>query len=418
MARVGFLMLICFTFCLLLTPATAQEGLSMSSDTVFFTSKRKKINIPFELVHNLIVIPVRINGSQPLNFILDSGVKNTLITHLYHDDSLDLKDVNKIILSGLGEGHTIEAYESYGNEMFMRGIKGINHQVYVLLEDIFDLSSYMGMPVHGIIGYDIFKNFIVKVDYSNHVLTLYRPDTKLKKRRKAEEYPLHIEGTKAYVYGNVRQHNGDTIRVKLVIDTGASHSLSLYLPSDERLTLPPKVMKAYLGRGLSGDLHGNIGRVDAFALGKYELEDIPASYPDEESIKLAINIGGRNGNLGSDVLSRFTVVFDYPNSKLTLIPNRKFKEPFNYNMAGFEVITPLPGTNYYVISNVIEGSPAKLLGLEPGDQLLDINGQKCAELLLPEVMSILKSRPGRTLRLRLRREKEILNVDLVLQSRI
>lgn len=418
MARVGFLMLICFSLCLLQSPAQAQEALSMDSDTVFFTSKRKKINIPFNLVHNLIVIPVRINSSQPLNFILDSGVKNTLITHLYHNDSLDLKEINKITINGLGEGHAIEAYESDGNEMFMRGIKGINHRVYVLLEDVFNLSNYMGMPVHGIIGYDIFKNFIVKIDYSSKMLTLYRPDAALKKKRKAEEYPLHIEKTKAYVYGKVRQHNGDTVKVKLVIDTGASHSLSLYLPSDGRLTLPPKVMKAYLGRGLSGDLHGKIGRLDAFSLGRYELEDLPASYPDESSIKMAINMGGRNGNLGSDVLSRFTVIFDYPHSRLTLIPNRRFKEPFNYNMAGFEVVTPLPGTNFYVISNVVEGSPAKLLGLEPGDQLLDINGRKCAELMLPELMSILKSRPGRTLRLRLRRQNEILNVDLVLQSRI
>lgn len=418
MARVGFLMMIFFSLGLLHHPVLAQEALSMDSDTVFFTSKRKKVNIPFDLVHNLIVIPVRINSSQPLNFILDSGVKNTLITHLYHDDSLDLKDVNKIEIQGLGEGHSIEAYESDGNEMFMRGIKGINHRVYVLLEDVFDLSSYMGMPVHGIIGYDIFKNFIVKINYSNKQLTLYRPDIELKKKRKAEEYPLHIEGTKAYVHGNVRQHNGDTIKVKLVIDTGASHSLSLYLPSDGRLALPPKVMRAYLGRGLSGDLHGQIGRLEAFALGKYELQDLPASYPDSESIKHALNMGGRNGNLGSDVLSRFTAIFDYPHSRLTLIPNHRFKEPFNYNMAGFEVVTPLPGTNFYVISNVVEDSPAKLLGLEPGDQLLNINGRKCHELMLPELLEILKSKPGRTLRLRLKRQQEILDVDLVLQSRI
>ncbi|GAB3526985.1 hypothetical protein GCM10027443_02830 [Pontibacter brevis] len=411
-------MLLCFTLCLLQSPATAQKSHKTDRDTVFFVTKRKKVSIPFKLVHNLIVIPVKINNSQPLNFILDSGVKNTLITHLYHDDALELKDVNKIIINGLGEGHTIEAYESFGNEMFMQGIKGINHQVYVLLEDVFDLSSYMGMPMHGIIGYDIFKNFIVKIDYSSKVLTLYKPDTKLKKKRKAEEHPLHIEGTKAYVYGKVRQHNGDTVDVKLVVDTGASHSLSLYLPSDERLALPPKVMEAFLGRGLSGDLHGKIGRLNAFALGKYELQDLPASYPNEESIKMAINLGGRNGNLGSDVLSRFTVIFDYPHSKLTLIPNRRFREPFNYNMAGFEVVTPLPGTNFYVISNVVEGSPAKQLGLKPGDQLVDINGRKCTELMLPELMEILKGKPGRKLRLRLRRQKEILNVDLVLQSRI
>lgn len=398
--------------------AQAQELPAFDTDTVFFTSNRKSVKIPFKLVHNLIVIPVRINSSQPLNFILDSGVKSTLITRLYFADSLDLRDINKISIRGLGEGHSIEAYQSKGNELHMHGISGVNNEVFVLMEDVFNLSTRMGMPVHGIIGYNIFKNFIVKINYSSSVITLYRPDAKIKKRRKAEEYPLYIEGTKPYVYGKVRQHNGDTVRVKLVVDTGASNSISLYLPSDDRLLLPQKVMKAYLGRGLSGDINGQIGRLDAFSLGKYEMQDLTASYPDEESIKLALNLGDRNGNLGSDILSRFTVVFDYPHNRLIMIPNNRFKEPFNYNMAGFEVTTPLPGTNFYVVSNVIEDSPAKLVGLEPGDQLLHVNGRNCSEILLPELLRLLESKPGRKLRIRLRREAEIVDVDLVLQSRI
>jgi hypothetical protein len=408
-----------FVFLLLLPfQGQGQDPLKIDSDTVFITSNRKSVTIPFKFINNLIIIPVKINGSPPLNLILDSGVKHTLITRLYHADSLDLKEVDKITIQGLGEGHTIEAYKSTGNEMFMPRVKGTNHTVYVLQEDIFNLSTRMGMPVHGIIGYDIFKNFVVKINYSSRQLTLYRPDTHLKKKRKAEEYPLHLEGTKAYVYGKVRQYNGDTVKVKLVIDTGASHSISLYLPSNDRLTLPPKVMQAYLGRGLSGDINGKIGRLDAFSLGKYELQDLTVSYPDEECIKMALAIGGRNGNLGSDILSRFTVIFDYPNSRLTLIPNRKFKEPFNYNMSGFEVTTPLPGTNFYIVSNVVEGSPAKLVGLEPGDQILDVNGRNCTDMALSELLELMESKPGRKIRLRLKREAEILNVDLVLQSRI
>lgn len=418
MKRARFLILILISLCTLQPVAQAQDISAFDSDTVFFTSERTRAKIPFKFVHNLIIIQARINNSVPLNFILDSGVKNILITRLYFTDSLELNDVNKISVRGLGEGHSIEAYESKGNNLHMPGIRGVNNKVYVLMEDVFNLSMRMGMPVHGIIGYDIFKNFIVKINYSSRVITLYGPDEKIKKRRRAEQYPLYIEGTKPYVYGKIRQHNGDTVNVKLVVDTGASNSISLYLPTDERLLLPPKVMKAYLGRGLSGDINGQIGRLEAFSLGKYELEDLTASYPDEESIRLALNLAGRNGNLGSDILSRFTVIFDYPHNRLTMIPNRRFKEPFNYNMAGFEVTTPLPGTNVYIVSNVIEDSPAKLVGLEAGDQLLHVNGRSCTEIMLPELLQLLESKPGKKLRLRLRREEEILDVDLVLQSRI
>lgn len=418
MTRASFLTLIVLSLFMLPSVARAQQQPVFDSDTVFFTSNRKRVKIPFRFVHNLIIIPVRINNSEPLNFILDSGVKNILITHLFFSDSLELNDVDKISVRGLGEGHSIEAYQSKGNDLHMPGIRGVNNLVYVLMEDVFNLSTRMGMPVHGIIGFDIFKNFIVKINYSSKVITLYRPDEQIRKKRKAEEYPLYIEGTKPYVYGKVRQHNGDTVKVKLVVDTGASNSISLYLPSDERLALPPKVMKAYLGRGLSGDINGQIGRLDAFSLGKYELEDLTAAYPDEESIKLALNIANRNGNLGSDILSRFTVTFDYPHNRLYMHPNRRFREPFHYNMAGFEVTTPLPGTNLYIVSNVVEDSPAKLVGLEPGDQLLHVNGRNCTEIKLTELLQLLESKPGRKLRLRLRREAEILDVDLVLESRI
>ncbi|WP_239022783.1 aspartyl protease family protein [Pontibacter mangrovi] len=376
------------------------------------------MTMPFKLVHNLIVIPVQINNSPPLNFILDSGVQNTLITRLNFSDSLELVEANRIKLRGLGEGYTIEAIHSTGNMMSMRGIQGDHHTVFVLMEDIFDLSLRMGMPVHGIIGYDIFKNFIVKINYSNKTITLYRPDVKLKRKKRAEEYPLYIEDAKPYLYGSIRQHNGDSLQVKLVVDTGASNSLSLYLPSDERLTLPPKVMHAYLGRGLSGDINGKIGRLSSFRLGRYQLDNPTAAYPDTGAVKLAMNLGGRNGNLGSDILKRFTVIFDYPHKRMSLIPNHKFKEPFNYNMAGFEVSTPLPGANFYIISNVVEDSPAKMVGVQPGDQLIHINGKNCNELQLQELLNLLDSKPGSKLRLRLKREQEIIDVNFVLQSRI
>ncbi len=418
MTRAGYIVLLCLFLYFLPEIPFAQGQSKFENDTVYFVSNQKKTNIPFKLVHNLIIIPVKINDSTPLNFILDSGVRNTLVTRLNYTDSLNLNEANKIAIRGLGSGYELEALHSVGNTMHMPGIKGDNHQVYVLMEDIFNLSQRMGMPVHGIIGYDIFKNFIVKINYKTHMLTLYRPDSKLRKKRRAEEFPLHIEGTKAYVYGNVRQQNGDTLRVKLVLDTGASHALSLYLPTNDKLALPDKVMEAYLGRGLGGDIHGKIGRLDAFMLGKYKLTDLPASFPDEEAVKHALNIGNRNGNLGSDVLNRFTVIVDYPHNKLTLIPNSSFKKPFNYNLAGFEVTTPLPGTNLYIISNVIDNTPAKLVGLEPGDQILNINGTECKDLKLSELLDMMDSKPGRKIRLRLKREQKVFNVDFVLQSRI
>ncbi|MEJ8756501.1 aspartyl protease family protein [Pontibacter sp. H259] len=415
MTKALHLMLLCL-LCFFL--ASEAKGQFVVQDTAFFTSKAQKLKIPFKLVHNLIVIPVRINDSKPLNFILDSGVNSTLITQLSYSDSISLNNSSKITVQGLGEGYVLEALVSRGNSMFIRNIKGENQEVYVLLEDIFNLSTRMGMPIHGIIGYDIFKNFIVKVNYSTQCLTLYRPDTNLKISKKAEVHELHIEDAKAYVFANVKQYNGDSLQVKLVVDTGASHSLSLYLPTNDKLKLPPKVMEAYLGRGLSGDINGKIGRLDGMSLGRYEFEDLPASYPDEAAIRVALNVANRNGNLGSDILKRFTVIFDYPHNRMILLPNRKYKQPFNYNLAGFEVSTPMPGLQVYVVSNVALNSAAHKAGIEAGDQLMSINGQDCHDMDLGQVLSELEGRPGQQLRLVLKREMAPYKVTLTLENRI
>ncbi|WP_114784049.1 aspartyl protease family protein [Botryobacter ruber] len=416
MAKSGSFTFLCLCLTILLfVQAQAQKS---SGSTVELSGRHKKVTLPFKLVHNLIVIPVQINNSPPLNFILDSGVKNILITRLYYSDSLNLHTANEIEIKGLGTGHSIKALYSKGNNMSLKRISGRDHDVYVLMEDVLDISTRMGMPIHGLIGYDLLKNFIVKINYSSKRITFYRPDTEIKIKKKGEIYPLHLEGERAYIYADVRQHNGDIINVKLVVDTGASNTMSLYLPSNQQLLLPPNYMEAYLGRGLGGDINGKIGRLHGFALGRHELSNLPAAYPDEDDIKLALNLSNRNGSLGADILRRFTVIFDYPHNRMALIPNHKFKEPFYFNGTGLEVSTPLPGMNVYVISHVNSGSTAETAGIKSGDQLIAINSRDCKEVELPDILGYLEKKPGSTVHMRILRDGKKINIKLVLENKI
>ncbi|MFN2216782.1 MAG: peptide-binding protein, partial [Anaerolineales bacterium] len=52
---------------------------------------RKKIKIPFELYNNLIVIPVVVNDRLPLRFVLDTGVRTTILTEKVYSQLLDLE---------------------------------------------------------------------------------------------------------------------------------------------------------------------------------------------------------------------------------------------------------------------------------------------------------------------------------------
>ena len=66
-----------------------------------FTNKTKKQTVSFKLLSNLIVFPIEVNGKK-LNFILDSGVGLTILFNLNVHDSIQLNNVEKIKLQGLG----------------------------------------------------------------------------------------------------------------------------------------------------------------------------------------------------------------------------------------------------------------------------------------------------------------------------
>ena len=68
----------------------------------------------FSLVNNMIVISAEVNGKR-LSFLLDTGIKTTMLFNLKVVDSVELRNVEVIKLRGLGEGNSINAMKSHGN---------------------------------------------------------------------------------------------------------------------------------------------------------------------------------------------------------------------------------------------------------------------------------------------------------------
>ena len=69
--------------------------------------KRRITRIPFEFQANLIIVPVKINNSDTLRFILDTGVSSILLTDPSVAQKLGMKSVRKVKIAGAGEGDEI-----------------------------------------------------------------------------------------------------------------------------------------------------------------------------------------------------------------------------------------------------------------------------------------------------------------------
>ncbi|WP_431244639.1 hypothetical protein ACQ9BO_10410 [Flavobacterium sp. P21] len=151
-----------------------------AQDDFLIHSHSSKITIPFKLINNLVFIPIKVNGIE-LNFLLDSGVEETILFSMDEKKEVSFNNVVKIKLRGLGSEDEIEGLKSTNNIFETHGLKSNNHLVYIILDQNFNLSSHIGIPVNGIIGYKFFKNNLVEINYSKKKSTFIQTLMLLKK---------------------------------------------------------------------------------------------------------------------------------------------------------------------------------------------------------------------------------------------
>jgi len=389
----------------------------------FKKAKTKKVNIRFEMINNLMIIPVFINGSDTLKFILDSGVSHTMITSLNNEPGISFNYAREIELFGLGSGREVKAFHSFGNVLEMPGIQGFNHNVIILKEEFDYLSQGLGTQINGLLGYDVFDSFVVEIDYTSKKLTLYDPKFFHEKRRekydkKFDAIDIEIVRRKPFINAGVIDAYNQDIKAKLLVDSGASHALSLFQSSNKNLEIPDNSIYAFIGMGLSGDIYGHIGRAKKFSLGNYKFKKPLVTYPDEESVNVSGYDNQRTGSMGADILKRFTVVFDYHANEMLLKSNSSFKDNFRYNLSGIDITTPIPDIPVFEIVKIRKGSPAWIAGLEVGDQIVTINGIETSEYRLSNIVQMLQSRDGKKLTVGIRRQELLLSAKFTLEDPI
>jgi len=414
MKQATFHLRIFFAFLVCITPAPLLQAqnldIALLSNFHFVDANQKSMTLKFDLMSNLIVIPLRINNSDTMRFVLDTGLRTTLISELSSRDSLSLSYARKVKIGGLGEGESLEALHSYGNFIRLNDIVGENQNIFVLFENIFHLSEKLGKQVHGLIGYDLFKSFIVEIDYIERKITFHNPKKfkyKKKHRKKYTTLPLQFEKSKPYVQVELEVSTGNFLPVKLLLDSGSSDALWLFCNSHQQISTGEKYIEGYLGRGLNGDVFGKKGRVKSLKIKDLIIKNPFASFPDSSSIFQIIEQDNRNGSIGSEIFRRFDVIFDYPNKKILLRPNHKFKSPFIYNMSGIELSTPYPELPIFIIAHIRKNSPAERAGLQVGDQVLRVNYREASDYILEDFHILFRENEGKKIKIRVFRRGKI-----------
>jgi len=246
----------------------------------------------------------------------------------------------------------------------------------------------------GLLGTPFFQAWIVQFDYEKLRLTL-TPRSAFQPPADATAVPIRFFNNIPAVEATV-----DGIKGQFKIDTGAGDALTLFAPFVEEHHLRGKYMpslQTVTGRGVGGLLYGDMVRLPEFRIGSFRFTRITAELSRQTEGAFA---GKENaGNLGGEIWQRFTLILDYPESKIFLIPNGRFETPFVANRSGLALDTDQGMT---LIRAVIPDSPATEAGVHEGDIVLAIDGTSIFRIEGWKVREILRGEPGKKIVLHLR----------------
>ncbi len=408
----------------------------------------KNDKIKFELANNLIIIPVNVNGVE-LSFILDTGVGSTIIFSVDNKNSLELKNASKIYLRGLGDGEPVEAIKSTNNQLRIGKAISDDHKVYMIFDESINFSPRMGFPIHGIIGYDFFKDFILDINYIKKVIKISSAKNyEYKKCKKCYQTSINFIGKNKRPFITAKyQSTKGLIDVNLLLDSGSGSSLWLFENKEKGIEISENTFRDFLGKGFNGDIYGQRTKIKELRIGDFVMKDVTTSFPDSIYIR-GISRDKRQGSIGGSILRKFDLIIDYPNKRISYKKNKFFYKPFHYNMSGLTVqhtgftvsrdyveqnrsylgLTEVVNRKTYQlsnnfllvpkfeISNVRANSPADIAGLKEGDVILELNGKKAFAYKLSGINNLFYSEEGKKIKIKIERLGVVIKYEFYLKK--
>jgi hypothetical protein len=368
-------------------------------------------SLPAEMLFSSgILLRTRVNDSEPLWFVLDSGGGSDFFIDRRRADTLGLELRGRATSTGAGENYYDVTFAN-NIRIALDGVEFSPQTVRVI--SLSSLEPFAGRTLDGAIGFGLFSRYVVEIDYAARRVNLYDPQS-YQYSASGTRLPLTMENNHFYVHARIAIRGRGAFEGKFMIDTGAPiTSLLLNRPFVERHSLLATIRRRIVDRslpGLGGETRQILGRATMIQLGSLTIHQPTISLSQDAEGALASS--DFDGVIGGELLRRFKVIFDPVRRQLILEPNAQFSEPYEHNMSGIGLRAE--GENFSIIKihRVLEDSPAAEAGLREGDVIVAIGGQPVSSLSLDQLYRMFKQegreydlsimRGGKRLQVRLR----------------
>ncbi|MBX9949266.1 MAG: aspartyl protease family protein [Candidatus Obscuribacterales bacterium] len=289
----------------------------------------RSLTVPFEYADNEIVVKCRVNNSEDVDFLFDTGASDTIIDRriaaqnfLAKQDKFDIAGYSGMVQANRSELKRFEIGSLVLNDVPVRVL------------DMSAQSRQMGRQIAGIIGTNIISQFLVTIDYSKPNLVFEDMETAVRPI-KAANVPFIV---RQLPYIKVSLNGRD--EQLLLVDTGAAFN---HLPTGvaQRHVQgdPAAVRHVTEATGLDGR-PVQLGRVvvDSVVLGGLSRRGVPFTYPIQQEKRLTPKKPTPEGKeragffqdsnfgiLGNPFWENFIVTVDYRFQRLLLQLNPVYK---------------------------------------------------------------------------------------------
>jgi len=304
-----------------------------------------------------------ING-RAADILLDSGAGITVVSRSL---AKELKLKSEGTLTAEGTAASAEAALVGGIKLKLGELEldGITAATI----DLSQINAQLPRPLEVILGKELFHAMLVDVDYPNSRVRFCDP----------ESFENTGLGHKVAILPAADGHklieiNVENLPPALVdVDTGSGATLDIfgfYADENELLKNRARVSEA-MAAGVGGTTVNKIASLETLTVGGYELRGVPVGF--FQGKKGSFHTRRIAGNLGAGILSRFRILFDYPDQALWLTPGENWDRPFERNRTGLQT-TYDDGALRVVF--VAPGSPAEKAGWKAGERIVAIDGEK------------------------------------------
>lgn len=347
--------------------------------------------LPAQFDGNLVLVPVRINQSQPSMFQLDTTAAVSAVNPARAAE-LGLNSLRSPVLNLTNVDAALPLLDSSSNSGF---------------------ESRVGRRYEGTIGNDLLDDTVLEISYGRQTVRLYDAGT-FQYKGGGKSFPLTIHNGLPAVRAKVEIGGHKSGEVLFIVNT----ALSVPLLISDRFAHQHHFFSGHvrtypLAPGELG-VGGNavIARMEVFQIGSYEVHGPLAAFaegklPGDDDPQVA-------GEIGGGMLRRFTMTLDYVRKIAYFEGNGEIRSDDHEDMSGISVAAEGPGLKKIEVVQVRSGSAGADAGVQKGDSIEGIDDEAAADISLAAVRALFTN-VGHKYKLLINREGKTLTINVTMR---